>query len=208
MNKIFKAVAITCIAQIMQIMFTGCQLQSVSDIQTTSINGVTVQHKLYFDEITEIDDGNSVGFKFASKNGKAGQTHYDYGWALKFDEEILDTGTLQDKVRAYTCANMTNRWYEERNTTVDGITTLQGHYENVQSGANGFATLDEVADKYEVIVYQVASDGYTLVNILAVNQTQTQLVRDQTSLLQGTLSRTEDFKSSIDANSVAGNTQE
>lgn len=48
---------------------------------------------------------------------------------------------------------MTNRWYETRNSQVNEITTLQGYYENIAPGNNGFADKDLIKDKYNVDVY-------------------------------------------------------
>lgn len=184
------AVCMTCI-------LCGCKISMLSDVKTTSINGVTVQHSINFDNVYDIDDGDITGFKFNSLNNLVGEPHYDYGWALLINTEITDINALQEKLRTYTCANMTNKWFETRNTKVDGTTTMQGYYENVAPGVNGFADQDVISDKYKVDVYSVAKDGYTIVCILAINQSSTQLVRDETSLMQGTLSMSENFVDAI-----------
>ena len=156
----------------------------MSNVKTSEINGVSVSHEMIFDEISEITTDNINGFKFVQQNSIHGDTHYDYGWILKYDGEIIDIKDLQEKVRQFTCANITNRWYETRNSQVNEITTLQGYYENIAPGNNGFADKDLIKDKYNVDVYQVASDGYTLVCILAINQTSTQFDRSETATIQ------------------------
>lgn len=146
------------------------------------------------------------GFKFASK-GVGG--HYDYGWVLCIEPAVADIDDLQEKVRQFTEANMTHRWVEERNSNVDGVVTMQGHYEGIDPNMQGFASLDSVADKYNTQIYAVSENGYTKVLILAVNNTDTQLIRDETALMQGTLSKTENFEDSINndsANGKAGDT--
>ena len=99
---------------------------------------------------------------------------------------------------------MTHRWVEERNSNVDGVVTMQGHYEGIDPNMQGFASLDSVADKYNTQIYAVSENGYTKVLILAVNNTDTQLIRDETALMQGTLSKTENFEDSINNNSADG----
>lgn len=168
----------------------GCQLSMVSDIVTESHNGMTIQHSIYFDDVTEINDGNITGYKFVSK-GVSG--HNDYGWVLCINPGVSDISDLQEKVRVYTEANMTNRWSEERNSDIDGILTMQGSYEGISPNMQGFASYDTVADKYNTQIYAVTEDGYTKVLILAINNSVTQLNRDETALMQGTLSLTEDF---------------
>lgn len=185
----------------MTFMFTGCQLSLVSNVETESRNGMTIQHTIYFDEITDITSDTINGFKFASK-GVGG--HCDYGWVLCINPAVSDIDDLQEKVRQFTEANMTNRWIEERNSDVDGVLTMQGHYEGISPNMQGFASLDTSADKYNTQIYAVSENGYTKVLILAVNNTDTQLIRDETALMQGTLSRTEDFKDSIDAGDASG----
>lgn len=182
-------------------MFSGCQLSLMSNVQTESRNGMTIQHTIYFDEITDINSDTINGFKFASK-GVGG--HYDYGWVLCINPAVSDIDDLQEKVRQFTEANMTNRWIEERNSDVDGVLTMQGHYEGISPNMQGFASLDTSADKYNTQIYAVTENEYTKVLILAVNNTDTQLIRDETALMQGTLSRTEDFKDSIDAGDASG----
>ena len=185
----------------MVFMMTGCQLSLVSDVETLSRNGMTIQHTIYFDSIEDIESDTINGFKFASK-GVGG--HYDYGWVLCIEPAVADIDDLQEKVRQFTEANMTHRWVEERNSNVDGVVTMQGHYEGIDPNMQGFASLDSVADKYNTQIYAVSENGYTKVLILAVNNTDTQLIRDETALMQGTLSKTENFEDSIDNNSANG----
>lgn len=180
---------------------TGCQLSLVSDVETESRNGMTIQHTIYFDSVEDIESDTINGFKFASK-GVGG--HYDYGWVLCIEPAVADIDDLQEKVRQFTEANMTHRWVEERNSNVDGVVTMQGHYEGIDPNMQGFASLDSVADKYNTQIYAVSENGYTKVLILAVNNTDTQLIRDETALMQGTLSKTENFEDSIDTNSANG----
>lgn len=190
----------------MVFMMTGCQLSLVSDVETLSRNGMTIQHTIYFDSIEDIESDTINGFKFASK-GVGG--HYDYGWVLCIEPAVADIDDLQEKVRQFTEANMTHRWVEERNSNVDGVVTMQGHYEGIDPNMQGFASLDSVADKYNTQIYAVSENGYTKVLILAVNNTDTQLIRDETALMQGTLSKTENFEDSINndsANGKAGDT--
>lgn len=59
------------------------------------------------------------------------ETHHDYGYILKINQSIADPDSLQEAIRAYTCADITNKWSLERNTTINGETTIQGSYENV-----------------------------------------------------------------------------
>lgn len=184
----FKKITSVFLTSLLCVQLFGCQLQLVSDLKTSSVNGVTVQHEITFDEIAEISTDNINGFKFAQQNIISGDTHYDYGWVLSYKEEITDIDDLQEKVRQFTCANMTHRWYETRNSQVDGVTTLQGYYENIAPGANGFADKDIIKDKYNVDVYSVASNGNTLICILAINQTSTQFNRSETSTIQGSIS--------------------
>lgn len=192
-----KRFIIGCLVLIMT-MLCGCQLSLMSDVKTTSVNGVTIQHSVEFDNIYEVDSGAGMkGFKFDVQNLKTGDPHYDYGWILLYDKEITDINDLQEKVRTYTCANMTHRWYESRNTNVDGTVTMQGYYADVAPGTQGFADLDVISDKYKVDVYAVSKDGNTLIAILAINQTSTKLSSDETSMIRGTLSRSEDFIDSI-----------
>lgn len=185
----------------MVFMMTGCQLSLVSDVETLSKNGMTIQHTIYFDSIEDIESDTINGFKFASK-GVGG--HYDYGWVLCIEPAVADIDDLQEKVRQFTEANMTHRWVEERNSNVDGVVTMQGHYEGIDPNMQGFASLDSVADKYNTQIYAVSENGYTKVLILAVNNTDTQLIRDETALMQGTLSKTENFEDSINNNSANG----
>lgn len=185
----------------MVFMMTGCQLSLVSDVETLSRNGMTIQHTIYFDNVEDIESDTINGFKFASK-GVGG--HYDYGWVLCIEPAVADIDDLQEKVRQFTEANMTHRWVEERNSNVDGVVTMQGHYEGIDPNMQGFASLDSVADKYNTQIYAVSEDGYTKVLILAVNNTDTQLIRDETALMQGTLSKTENFEDSINNNSANG----
>lgn len=185
----------------MVFMMTGCQLSLVSDVETLSRNDMTIQHTIYFDSIEDIESDTINGFKFASK-GVGG--HYDYGWVLCIEPAVADIDDLQEKVRQFTEANMTHRWVEERNSNVDGVVTMQGHYEGIDPNMQGFASLDSVADKYNTQIYAVSENGYTKVLILAVNNTDTQLIRDETALMQGTLSKTENFEDSIDNNSANG----
>lgn len=185
----------------MVFMMTGCQLSLVSDVETLSRNGMTIQHTIYFDSIEDIESDTINGFKFASK-GVGG--HYDYGWVLCIEPAVADIDDLQEKVRQFTEANMTHRWVEERNSNVDGVVTMQGHYEGIDPNMQGFASLDSVADKYNTQIYAVSENGYTKVLILAVNNTDTQLIRDETALMQGTLSKTENFEDSINNNSANG----
>ena len=180
---------------------TGCQLSLVSNVETESRNGMTIQHTIYFDSIEDVESDTINGFKFASK-GVGG--HYDYGWVLCIEPAVADIDDLQEKVRQFTEANMTHRWVEERNSNVDGVVTMQGHYEGIDPNMQGFASLDSVADKYNTQIYAVSENGYTKVLILAVNNTDTQLIRDETALMQGTLSKTENFEDSIDNNSANG----
>lgn len=182
---------------------TGCQLSLVSDVETESRNGMTIQHTIYFDSVDDIESDTINGFKFASK-GVGG--HYDYGWVLCIEPAVADIDDLQEKVRQFTEANMTHRWVEERNSNVDGVVTMQGHYEGIDPNMQGFASLDSVADKYNTQIYAVSENGYTKVLILAVNNTDTQLIRDETALMQGTLSKTENFEDSINNNSADGKT--
>lgn len=189
----------------MVFMMTGCQLSLVSDVETESRNGMTIQHTIYFDSVEDIESDTINGFKFASK-GVGG--HYDYGWVLCIEPAVADIDDLQEKVRQFTEANMTHRWVEERNSNVDGVVTMQGHYEGIDPNMQGFASLDSVADKYNTQIYAVSENGYTKVLILAVNNTDTQLIRDETALMQGTLSKTENFEDSIDNNSANGKTNE
>lgn len=182
-------------------MMTGCQLSLVSNVETESRNGMTIQHTIYFDSVEDIESDTINGFKFASK-GVGG--HYDYGWVLCIEPAVADIDDLQEKVRQFTEANMTHRWVEERNSNVDGVVTMQGHYEGIDPNMQGFASLDSVADKYNTQIYAVSENGYTKVLILAVNNTDTQLIRDETALMQGTLSKTENFEDSIDNNSANG----
>lgn len=162
---------------------------------------MTIQHTIYFDNVEDIESDTINGFKFASK-GVGG--HYDYGWVLCIEPAVADIDDLQEKVRQFTEANMTHRWVEERNSNVDGVVTMQGHYEGIDPNMQGFASLDSVADKYNTQIYAVSEDGYTKVLILAVNNTDTQLIRDETALMQGTLSKTENFEDSINNNSANG----
>ena len=185
----------------MVFMMTGCQLSLVSDVETLSRNGMTIQHTIYFDSVEDIESDTINGFKFASK-GVGG--HYDYGWVLCIEPAVADIDDLQEKVRQFTEANMTHRWVEERNSNVDGVVTMQGHYEGIDPNMQGFASLDSVADKYNTQIYAVTENGYTKVLILAVNNTDTQLIRDETALMQGTLSKTENFEDSINNNSANG----
>ena len=185
----------------MVFMMTGCQLSLVSDVETLSRNGMTIQHTIYFDSVEDIESDTINGFKFASK-GVGG--HYDYGWVLCIEPAVADIDDLQEKVRQFTEANMTHRWVEERNSNVDGVVTMQGHYEGIDPNMQGFASLDSVADKYNTQIYAVTENGYTKVLILAVNNTDTQLIRDETALMQGTLSKTENFEDSIDNDSANG----
>lgn len=185
----------------MVFMMTGCQLSLVSDVETLSRNGMTIQHTIYFDSVEDIKSDTINGFKFASK-GVGG--HYDYGWVLCIEPAVADIDDLQEKVRQFTEANMTHRWVEERNSNVDGVVTMQGHYEGIDPNMQGFASLDSVADKYNTQIYAVSENGYTKVLILAVNNTDTQLIRDETALMQGTLSKTENFEDSINNNSANG----
>lgn len=187
----------------MVFMMTGCQLSLVSDVETLSRNGMTIQHTIYFDSVEDIESDTINGFKFASK-GVGG--HYDYGWVLCIEPAVADIDDLQEKVRQFTEANMTHRWVEERNSNVDGVVTMQGHYEGIDPNMQGFASLDSVADKYNTQIYAVSENGYTKVLILAVNNTDTQLIRDETALMQGTLSKTENFEDSINNNSADGKT--
>lgn len=190
----------------MVFMMTGCQLSLVSDVETENRNGMTIQHTIYFDSIEDIESDTINGFKFASK-GVGG--HYDYGWVLCIEPAVADIDDLQEKVRQFTEANMTHRWVEERNSNVEGVVTMQGHYEGIDPNMQGFASLDSVADKYNTQIYAVSENGYTKVLILAVNNTDTQLIRDETALMQGTLSKTENFEDSINndsANGKAGDT--
>lgn len=187
----------------MAFMMTGCQLSLVSDVETLSRNGMTIQHTIYFDSVEDIESDTINGFKFASK-GVGG--HYDYGWVLCIEPAVADIDDLQEKVRQFTEANMTHRWVEERNSNVDGVVTMQGHYEGIDPNMQGFASLDSVADKYNTQIYAVSENGYTKVLILAVNNTDTQLIRDETALMQGTLSKTENFEDSINNNSADGKT--
>ena len=180
---------------------TGCQLSLVSDVETESRNGMTIQHTIYFDSVEDIESDTINGFKFASK-GVGG--HYDYGWVLCIEPAVADIDDLQEKVRQFTEANMTHRWVEERNSNVDGVVTMQGHYEGIDPNMQGFASLDSVADKYNTQIYAVSENGYTKVLILAVNNTDTQLIRDETALMQGTLSKTENFEDSINNDSANG----
>lgn len=189
----------------MVFMMTGCQLSLVSDVETESRNGMTIQHTIYFDSIEDIESDTINGFKFASK-GIGG--HYDYGWVLCIEPAVADIDDLQEKVRQFTEANMTHRWVEERNSNVDGVVTMQGHYEGIDPNMQGFASLDSVADKYNTQIYAVSENGYTKVLILAVNNTDTQLIRDETALMQGTLSKTENFEDSINNNSANGKANE
>lgn len=184
---------------------TGCQLSLVSDVETESRNGMTIQHTIYFDRVEDIESDTINGFKFASK-GVGG--HYDYGWVLCIEPAVADIDDLQEKVRQFTEANMTHRWVEERNSNVDGVVTMQGHYEGIDPNMQGFASLDSVADKYNTQIYAVSENGYTKVLILAVNNTDTQLIRDETALMQGTLSKTENFEDSINNNSANGKANE
>lgn len=185
----------------MVFMMTGCQLSLVSDVETLSRNGMTIQHTIYFDSVEDIESDTINGFKFASK-GVGG--HYDYGWVLCIEPAVADIDDLQEKVRQFTEANMTHRWVEERNSNVDGVVTMQGHYEGIDPNMQGFASLDSVADKYNTQIYAVTENGYTKVLILAVNNTDTQLIRDETALMQGTLSKTENFEDSINNDSANG----
>ena len=185
----------------MVFMMTGCQLSLVSNVETESRNGMTIQHTIYFDSVEDIESDTINGFKFASK-GVGG--HYDYGWVLCIEPAVADIDDLQEKVRQFTEANMTHRWVEERNSNVDGVVTMQGHYEGIDPNMQGFASLDSVADKYNTQIYAVSENGYTKVLILAVNNTDTQLIRDETALMQGTLSKTENFEDSINNNSADG----
>lgn len=189
----------------MVFMMTGCQLSLVSNVETESRNGMTIQHTIYFDSVEDIESDTINGFKFASK-GVGG--HYDYGWVLCIEPAVADIDDLQEKVRQFTEANMTHRWVEERNSNVDGVVTMQGHYEGIDPNMQGFASLDSVADKYNTQIYAVSENGYTKVLILAVNNTDTQLIRDETALMQGTLSKTENFEDSIDNNSANGKANE
>lgn len=75
-----------------------------------------MQHSIYFDDMVEIDDGNIRGFKWSSKNLVKSEPHYDYGWALLIDKEITNTDDLQEVLRTYTNANMTHRWFTERDS--------------------------------------------------------------------------------------------
>lgn len=184
---------------------TGCQLSLVSNVETLSRNGMTIQHTIYFDSVEDIESDTINGFKFASK-GVGG--HYDYGWVLCIEPAVADIDDLQEKVRQFTEANMTHRWVEERNSNVDGVVTMQGHYEGIDPNMQGFASLDSVADKYNTQIYAVSENGYTKVLILAVNNTDTQLIRDETALMQGTLSKTENFEDSINNNSANGKANE
>lgn len=184
---------------------TGCQLSLVSNVETESRNGMTIQHTIYFDSVEDIESDTINGFKFASK-GVGG--HYDYGWVLCIEPAVADINDLQEKVRQFTEANMTHRWVEERNSNVDGVVTMQGHYEGIDPNMQGFASLDSVADKYNTQIYAVSENEYTKVLILAVNNTDTQLIRDETALMQGTLSKTENFEDSIDNNSANGKANE
>lgn len=189
----------------MVFMMTGCQLSLVSNVETESRNGMTIQHTIYFDSVEDIESDTINGFKFASK-GVGG--HYDYGWVLCIEPAVADIDDLQEKVRQFTEANMTHRWVEERNSNVDGVVTMQGHYEGIDPNMQGFASLDSVADKYDTQIYAVSENGYTKVLILAVNNTDTQLIRDETALMQGTLSKTENFEDSINNDSANGKTNE
>lgn len=162
---------------------------------------MTIQHTIYFDSIEDVESDTINGFKFASK-GVGG--HYDYGWVLCIEPAVADIDDLQEKVRQFTEANMTHRWVEERNSNVDGVVTMQGHYEGIDPNMQGFASLDSIADKYNTQIYAVSENGYTKVLILAVNNTDTQLIRDETALMQGTLSKTENFEDSINNNSANG----
>lgn len=200
MKKIMKIIAIMSLFA-MVFMMTGCQLSLVSDVETLSKNGMTIQHTIYFDSVEDIESDTINGFKFASK-GVGG--HYDYGWVLCIEPDVADINDLQEKVRQFTEANMTHRWVEERNSNVDGVVTMQGHYEGIDPNMQGFASLDSVADKYNTQIYAVSENGYTKVLILAVNNTDTQLIRDETALMQGTLSKTENFEDSINNNSANG----
>ena len=200
MKKMMKIIAIIGLFA-MVFMMTGCQLSLVSDVETLSRNGMTIQHTIYFDSVEDIESDTINGFKFASK-GVSG--HYDYGWVLCIEPAVADIDDLQEKVRQFTEANMTHRWVEERNSNVDGVVTMQGHYEGIDPNMQGFASLDSVADKYNTQIYAVTENGYTKVLILAVNNTDTQLIRDETALMQGTLSKTENFEDSINNNSADG----
>lgn len=194
---------IIAIVSLLAMVFTmtGCQLSLVSNVETESRNGMTIQHTIYFDSVEDIESDTINGFKFASK-GVGG--HYDYGWVLCIEPAVADIDDLQEKVRQFTEANMTHRWVEERNSNVDGVVTMQGHYEGIDPNMQGFASLDSVADKYNTQIYAVSENGYTKVLILAVNNTDTQLIRDETALMQGTLSKTENFEDSINNNSADG----
>ena len=200
MKKMMKIIAIINLFA-MVFMMTGCQLSLVSNVETESRNGMTIQHTIYFDSIEDIESDTINGFKFASK-GVGG--HYDYGWVLCIEPAVADIDDLQEKVRQFTEANMTHRWVEERNSNVDGVVTMQGHYEGIDPNMQGFASLDSVADKYNTQIYAVSENGYTKVLILAVNNTDTQLIRDETALMQGTLSKTENFEDSINNDSANG----
>lgn len=204
MKKMMKIIAIISLFT-MVFMMTGCQLSLVSNVETLSKNGMTIQHTIYFDSVEDIESDTINGFKFASK-GVGG--HYDYGWVLCIEPAVADIDDLQEKVRQFTEANMTHRWVEERNSNVDGVVTMQGHYEGIDPNMQGFASLDSVADKYNTQIYAVSENGYTKVLILAVNNTDTQLIRDETALMQGTLSKTENFEDSINNNSANGKAED
>lgn len=103
----------------------------VSDIQYTESQGVSLQHTAQFSLVKDIDDGSITGLKFAIDNQRGMETHHDYGYILKINQSIADPDSLQETIRAYTCADITNKWSLERNTTINGETTIQGSYENV-----------------------------------------------------------------------------
>lgn len=194
-----KLMGIALMVQMLVLALTGCKLQSVSDIQTTSANGITMQHSIYFDDMVEIDDGNIHGFKWSSKNLVKSEPHYDYGWALLIDKEITNTDDLQEVLRTYTNANMTHRWFTERDSLAGQTTTLQGYYESIVPGIQGFAEADAISDAYKMSIYAVADNGSTRVVILAINQNITQLDKDEITLMRSTICKSEDFQQVIES---------
>ena len=94
MKKMMKIIAIISLFAMVFTM-TGCQLSLVSNVETESRNGMTIQHTIYFDSVEDIESDTINGFKFASK-GVGG--HYDYGWVLCIEPAVADIDDLQEKV--------------------------------------------------------------------------------------------------------------
>lgn len=71
---------------------------------------------------------------------------------------------------------------------------MQGYYESIVPGIQGFAEADAISDAYKMSIYAVADNGSTRVVILAINQNITQLDKDEITLMRSTICKTEDFQ--------------